>query len=132
MDSRGSIAAVVMLAACTGSSTLTEDDVEKALREQVPTTKSVKVEKITKMDRRKAHLDPATSRGCNPMFDGSTYAVHVTYVADMGECPRGKTLRSMCGENKWVDVNLCFRQNEGKWVYSFGEIIIPHGEPPNR
>lgn len=126
MNSRVSIVVVVVLAACTGlSSSLTDADVEKALREQVPTTKSVKVHKITKMEKR-------PNAGCNPMFDGSTYAVHVTHVADLGKCPQITTLWSVCGENATKEENLCFKQDGGKWIYSFGEIIIPHGTPgPN-
>lgn len=124
MNSRASIAVVVVLAACTSSS-LTDADVEKALREQVPTTKSVKVHKITKMEKR-------PSAGCNPMFDSSTYAVHVTHVADLDKCPRIRTVWSVCGENATQEENLCFNQAGGKWVYSFGETIIPRGTPgPN-
>lgn len=119
-----SAAIVVLLSACT-SSALTEGDVEKALREKVPTTKSVTVHKITKMEGR-------PNAGCNPMFDSSTYAVHVTHVADLEKCPLIRTIFSVCGENFSQEENLCFKQDEGKWDYSFGEIIIPRGTPgPN-
>ena len=120
MDSRVLLIAVVLiLSACKGS--LTEGDVEKALRNQVSTTKSVTVHKIIE-------TEGEDKGGCNPMFDGSTYAVHVTHVADMGECPRIKILQSICGENKSIEENLCFKEVDGKWVYSRGQVIFPHAE----
>ena len=114
-----------VLATACGDRAISESELEGILRKDAGgKLESVKIHTLKKLGDR-----PDAETGCNPMFDKSTYAVHITTVSDQGKCPMISTLQSVCGPHYQNDINICLTYKQDRWIYTQGGMIIPHAVP---